>query len=105
VGKEIDKKLIEAFNSRNIETRRFPDLAESRVLLVPYARLQESLKQRGRETVGYSAFSLPGYSEDRHAMVYGFYTCGGRCGTGWLFILSRTTGGWQVEAAYGIWQS
>ena len=73
--------------------------------LVPYASLQEALKQRQRETVGYSAFSLPGYSENGYAVVFGFYTCGGRCDRGRLFVLDRTAGKWQVKVASTLWMS
>jgi hypothetical protein len=104
-GSALRSALVEAIISRNAQSERFPTLDEAGVVLVPDAGLEESLKRRQRETVGYSAFSLPGYSDDGHAVVFGFYTCGGRCDRGRLFILARTSGKWQVEVMSTLWAS
>jgi hypothetical protein len=104
-GSVLRSELVEAFISRNAQSERFPTLEGAGVVLVPFASLQETLKQRQRETVGYSAFSLPAYSDDGHAVVFGFYTCGGRCDRGRLLILARTSGKWQVEVASTLWIS
>ena len=97
--------LVEAFIARNARSEAFPAPEGAGVALVPYAGLQEALKQRQRETVGYSAFSLPGYSENGYAVVFGFYTCGGRCDRGRLFVLDRASGKWQVNDAFTLWVS
>ena len=75
------------------------------VVLVPFANLQETMKQRRQDTIGYAAFALPAYSEDGYAIVFGYYTCGGRCGRGELFLLDRASGKWQVMQAWSLFQS
>jgi hypothetical protein len=48
---------------------------------------------------GTAKLSLPGYSEDGYALVYGSYACGSLCGYGWLFVLRKVDGHWRVESA------
>lgn len=90
-------ELVEAFLSRNRQRGRVAQFAGAELRLVRFAGLQDALKQHARDTVGYTAFGLPGYSADGHAMAYAFYTCGGLCGREMLFVLSRASGKWAVE--------
>jgi len=64
--------------------------------LVPLSAVQDVFEasNNGRAR-GYAAFSLPGYSRDGHAVVYGMFTCGSTCGYTWLFLL-RQEPGWHV---------
>jgi len=48
---------------------------------------------------GTAKLSLPGYSDDGYALVYGSYACGSLCGYGWLFVLKKVDGHWRVESA------
>jgi hypothetical protein len=101
----LRRELVESFTSRNATSQPFPSLDRAGIVLVPYDSLQESLARYKDETVGYAGFSLPGYSRDGHAIVYAFYTCGGRCGQGKLFVLNRAAGPWQVSDVYDLWIS
>ena len=98
-------KLVDAFVERNRQSVPMPVPDNAGLQLVPFAGIQAALKRRSHETTGYSAFSLPGYSDDGQALVFGFYTCGGRCQRGRLFVLNRTDGGWQVESVSTVWVS
>jgi hypothetical protein len=99
-------ELVQALLLRNRESAAVPVPENAGVLRVPFANVQQTLQQRSRETVGYSAFSLPGYSADgEHALVFGFYTCGGRCSQANLFVLTRIDGGWRVDGVSGLWMS
>src|SRR4051812_49172106 len=84
--------LVEALVRRNRHSETVPTPQNAGLLRIPFVNIQQALSERSRETVGYSAFSLPGYSADgRHALVFEFYTCGGgRCQRGEAFMLTRT---------------
>jgi len=101
----LRENLIGAFISRNAKSETFSAPEGAGVVVVPLAGLQEALQRRPQETVGYSAFSLPAYTDDGYAVVFAFYTCGGRCGRAQLYILNRTSGKWQVEAEFGLFQA
>lgn len=60
---------------------------------------EETREQYRAQTVGFSSLSLPGYSSDGCALMYGSYTCGNLCGYGWLFVLQKIEGQWRVESA------
>jgi hypothetical protein len=99
-------ELVGALVLRNRKSEPTPTPGSAGVLLVPFSDLQQTLTQHSRDTIGYSAFSLPGYAADgKHALVFGFYTCGGRCQRGNLFALSRTDNGWRVDTVVALWIS
>lgn len=100
-------ELVQALVLRNGRSEPVPVPANAGVVPVPFVDLQQTLQQRSRETSGYAAFSLPGYSVDgEHALVFGFHSCnGGRCQRGNLFVLAKMDGGWRVESVVGLWLS
>lgn len=90
-------ELVEGFLSRNRQRERLTQFARVGMLLVPHAGLRDTLRQHARDTVGYTAFGLPSYSTDGHALAYVFYSCGALCGQQLLVLLSRASGQWTVE--------
>ena len=51
-------------------------------------------------------FSEVGFSRDgKFALVYVGYHCGGLCGSGALWLLRRTAGGWEGVTAAPLWIS
>lgn len=100
-------ELVQALVLRNGRSEPVPVPENAGAVPVPFADLQQTLQQRSRETSGYAAFSLRGYSADgEHALVFGFHSCnGGRCQRGNLFVLARMAGGWKVESVVGLWLS
>ena len=60
----------------------------------------EAARERYREQAGgFSRLSLPGYSTDGYALMYGSYYCGNLCGYGWLFVLKKSDGKWQMQSS------
>jgi hypothetical protein len=101
VGTEVRKELITSFRARNAESRPLPRFLPEGLEFVPQsalAGLDEASNDRQGRISGYAAFSLPGYSRDGHALLYGMFMCGGRCGFTWLFVVERQTVGWRVVA-------
>lgn len=55
---------------------------------------------------GLVQFTAPVFSADgKRALVYVSHSCGGLCGTGWLVLLSRDAGGWQIADRRMLWIS
>jgi hypothetical protein len=99
------EELARAFRERNREPRPFPQMKPEGVIVTPPEGLDEALKRESSRTRGVSSFSVPAYSADGHALVYGSYVCGALCGYGWLFLLERRGDTWQVVAADMLWIS
>lgn len=94
--------LVASLAARNAEPHALSLGDISNVIFVPQPNWeQQTLSER--DTSVYAGFSLPGYSREGHALVYAFYSCGARCGSGWLFLLDQHTGAWQVRARYTLW--
>jgi hypothetical protein len=98
-------ELAKAFRERNREPLPFPGAKLDRIIVTSPEGLDEALKRESGRTRGVSSFSLPAYSTDGHALVYGSYVCGGRCGYGWLFLLERRGEAWQVVSVDMLWIS
>lgn len=92
-------ELIAAAISRNRERHAWTGLSLPSFILIP-ASEEQNVLVRDRDRSKYAAFSLPAYSSDNHALVYGFYACGARCGTAWLFLLQRSEAEWRVQSRY-----
>jgi hypothetical protein len=57
-------------------------------------------------TAGWAEMALPVLSHDRtHALTLVSHWCGGLCGTGIVFYLSRTPDGWKVDRQLMLWIS
>jgi hypothetical protein len=55
---------------------------------------------------GYWEFSRPGYNATRdEALLYVDHYCGGDCGTGYLYVLSKQRGKWTVKHHLMLWIS
>jgi hypothetical protein len=93
------KQLVESLERRNAESHPLPAINNPDVVVLGEAASAETVEKFRQRTVGSSALSLPGYSDDRHALVYGSYSCGSLCGYGWLFVLERSDGQWRVKSA------
>jgi len=58
------------------------------------------------KSAGYWQFSRPGYNSSRdEAMLYVGHSCGGLCGTGHLYLLSKQNGKWTVKNRVMLWIS
>jgi hypothetical protein len=99
------EELAKVFRERNREPRPFPQMKPEGVIVTPPEGLDEALKRESSRTRGISSFSVPAYSADGHALVYGSYACGGLCGYGWLFLLEHRGDTWQVVSADMLWIS
>jgi hypothetical protein len=103
----VCQQLASSFEQRNSAGNSLPALPHPRIEFIEYEALLRSFESgayRGRAR-GYAQFSLPGYTEDGKALVYASYSCGGLCGEGWLFLLSRTEGVWRVVHSTSLWIS
>ena len=90
VGDERTRKeLIQSLETRNAESHPLSVVTPPDVVLF----------DRDPAPTGSSSLSLPGYSTDRHALVYGSYSCGSQCGSGWLFVLENVGGHWRVKSS------
>jgi hypothetical protein len=99
------RDLATAFRTRNREPRPFTGAGLQGVVPVSPSGLEAALQRESTRTRGYVGFSLPAYSDGRHALVYASYTCGGLCGYGWFFLLERQGDSWKVLDAAMMWIS
>jgi hypothetical protein len=93
------RQLVESLETRNALPQSLPVIEHPAVVLVAADRSEEARQQYREQTVGFALLSLPGYSSDGYALMYGSYTCGNTCGYGWLFVLKKLEGQWQVQSA------
>jgi hypothetical protein len=100
----IRRELIESFESRNQTSHALPRLGAQNVVLVSSGEIARSSGSQDPAR-GYSYFSRPAYSRQGYAFVHGTYECGVLCGVGRLFVLQKTSSGWQVATAAVLWIS
>jgi hypothetical protein len=88
--------LAREFSLRNQESRPLPvfALGSDALTLAPQADLA-ALEKSGQ---GYAAVSLPGYSDDRYAVLNSSFWCGGLCGYTWTFMLEKIENKWEVKS-------
>jgi hypothetical protein len=93
--------VVASLEMRNTESHPLPLSAYPGIVLVDLRTdpPANALDRYYRRKIGSSSLSLPGYSTDGHALVYGSYSCGNVCGYGWLFILAKVRGQWQQKSA------
>jgi hypothetical protein len=99
------EELAKAFRERNREPQSFPGTKLEGVIVTSPEGLDEAMKRESGRTRGFSSFSVPAYSTDGHALVYGSYVCGGLCGYGWLFLMERQGEAWRVVSVDMLWIS
>ena len=97
----IRNELVRSLETRNTESHPLPLSSYPGIVLLDLRKdpPADALDRHYRRKIGSAALSLPGYSTDGHALVYGSYSCGSLCGYGWLFVLERVGGQWQVTSA------
>ena len=105
VSADSRQEITRVFRQRNAASSPFPPEKLEGVITVPPEDAYEAVKRESRRTRGISSFSLPAYSSDGYAVVYGSYVCGGLCGYGWLFLLQQQGGVWRVVATEMLWIS
>ncbi len=93
------RELIESLEARNTESHPLPVIKHPDVEWFDRDKNSSSDALEKRRNAGLSFLSLPGYSTDRHALVYGSYSCGSLCGYGWLFVLEHVSGQWRVTSS------
>jgi len=98
----VRDELIASLVSRNGQRHPWTGLTLPSFILIPAAE-EQNVMVRDRDRSKYAGFSLPGYSKDNRALAYGFYACGARCGSGWLFLLEKSQNEWQVRSRYMVW--
>ena len=58
------------------------------------------------DTTGFAEASRAALTADHmHALVYLSYSCGGSCGTGFLYFLGRSGDQWKIEVSSLVWVS
>jgi len=66
----------------------------------------EEFYKKYPNSAGYWAFSRPGINPAHDtAWLYVFHACGGLCGTGHLYLLSKEDGQWTVKCRLMLWIS
>jgi hypothetical protein len=105
LGAASREELAKAFRERNREPQPIPWTTLEGVVVTSPEGLDEAMKRESGRTRGITSLSLPAYSADGHALVYGSYVCGGLCGYGWLFLLERQGDAWRVVSADMLWIS
>jgi len=94
-------ELVNSLESRNTESHPLPLPTLTGVVLLDARKdpPTNALDRHYRRRMFAASLSLPGYSQERYALVYGSYSCGGLCGYAWLFVLEKTAGRWRVTSA------
>ncbi len=97
---ETRNALAASFDARNVHSRRLPidDLADV-VLLADRTAARPSTAAADLVV----EMSLPAYTTNGFAIVYGQSTRAGRALQGWAFVLSRASGRWITQHAYLLW--
>ena len=103
-GMIADDKTREAavasLEARNATPQPLPALDHPRVVLTAARPLSRDIRGSLANVVGITSLSLPGYSGDGVALVYGSYTsCDSTCGKSWLFVVRKLGDSWQVQWA------
>ena len=93
------QELVESLEARNAVAHALPATGHPAVALIPADPSKEARQRYYEQAGGVASLSVPGYSSDGHALVYGSYGCGSLCGYSWLFALEKTDGVWRVQLA------
>jgi hypothetical protein len=93
------RELAGEFRAKNARAASFTGVNLVSVVVVEPETLAESIARESTRTRGFAAFSVPAFSSDGYALVYGTVSCDGQCGKGWLFLLKARGAEWQVLKA------
>ena len=99
---DVDRRrgeLVASLEARNAVAHALPAIDHPSIVAVPADHSEKAQQTHRAQAGGVAALSLPGYSADGHAFVYGSYWCGNLCGYTWLFLLEKSDGVWRVETA------
>ncbi len=100
--KPITQGMLQDLDRKNREPQ---PLSDNMKLNVPYALL----KRLGTKTLPasrYFSLSRVGFNNKKDlAVVYFVVTCGSRCGTGNLVLLSKGDRGWEIVKEHRLWVS
>jgi hypothetical protein len=97
--------LARELRARNARAASFSGVNLDGLIVVEPEALAESIARESTRTRGFAAFSVPAFSNDGYALVYGSVACDGQCGKGWLFLLRERGDEWQVIKAEMMWIS
>ncbi|HVF50882.1 MAG TPA: hypothetical protein VNA19_12390 [Pyrinomonadaceae bacterium] len=113
-----DPELIDSYINRNSQRRVLgasfkPSIDYALISRAEVERLFSNqggwwpeLRQRYPNTYGLLSFSGVGFNADRtRALVFNARTCGGLCGTGTYFILTKHNAVWRVQQKTVVWIS
>ena len=92
-------ELVASLEARNAVAHALPAIDHPSVVAVPGDHSEKAQRAHREQAGGVATLSLPGYSGDGHALMYGSYWCGNMCGYSWLFLLEKTDGVWRVQTA------
>ena len=99
-GVIIMERMIASLEARNAQPQPLPSLDHPRVVMTAARPLSKALRGSLANAIGITSLSLPGYSGDGLALVYGAYaSCDSTCGTAWLFVVRKVGDTWQVQSA------
>lgn len=96
---ETRRSLVASLEARNGEAHALRLIDAPAVVLISSDNREKALQEYQGRTFGSVSLSVPGYSADGHAIVYGSYACGNMCGDSWLFVLERIADQWRVKSA------
>jgi hypothetical protein len=96
---ETRTALISTLEARNQWSQALRPIGHTRVVMLAPSTPNPELAVNLAYDMGTASFGLPGYSGD-HALTYVSFSCGGDCGQSYLFVLRKSNGVWQVEAAW-----
>jgi len=93
--------LARELRTRNARAASFSGVNLDGLIVVEPEALAESIARESSRTRGFAAFSVPAFSNDGYALVYGSVAYGQ--GKGWLFLLRERGDEWQVIKAEMMW--
>jgi len=104
LGLPVDTRtqLIARFRMANQKSR--PLVGQGSSVMRPLSRAQEAEMRQGEGhwTVAVAELSVPAFSTDGHALMFGRYSCGTECGYSWIFLLRFQEGRWRVTEEFLI---
>src|SRR6185436_8730148 len=98
--KPVTQGMLQDLERKNAEPKQLSDTLK---LNVPYALLKGSGTKTHPASRYFSLSRVAFNDKGDLALIYFVVTCGGRCGTGNLILLSKSNRGWEVVKDYELW--